>query len=64
MKREYTNAAIERAINDRVHNARYRALLKDRLINGKLFKELAEEYGYSIQHTKRIVYQFEDKIFD
>lgn len=63
MKREYTNSDVEKAIAEHVHNERYRALIRDRLINGKLFKELANEYGYSIQHTKRIVYQFERKIF-
>ena len=63
MKREYTNSEVEKAIEEYVHNAKYRALIRDRLINGKLYKELADEYGYSIQHVKRIVYQFEKKTF-
>ena len=63
MKREYSNFDVEKAIAEYVHNEKYRALIRDRLVNGKLFKELADDYGYSIQHTKRIVYQFEKKIF-
>lgn len=63
MKREYSNFDVEKAIAEYVHNEKYRALIRDRLVNGKLFKELATEYNYSIQHTKRIVYQFEKKIF-
>lgn len=63
MKREYTNSEVEKAIDELIHNARYRDILKDRLINGLTYEELAEKYNYSVTHIKTIVYKGEARIF-
>jgi len=63
MKREYTNSNVSRAIDEHIHNATYREMLKDHYINGLTFKELEDKYGYSLSQTKRIIYKNEKKIF-
>ena len=63
MKRDYTNSDVARAIDEYIHNAKYRDVLKDRLIDGLTFEELAEKHGYSVSHVKTIVYKGEAKIF-
>ena len=63
MKQEYTNTEIIKAIDERVHNAKHREILKDRFVDGMLFKELSDKHGYSIQRVKAIVYKYDKKIF-
>ena len=58
-----TNARLEELIDAYIHNAVYRAILKDRLIDGLTFEAIAEKRGYSDRHVKRIVYKAEDKLF-
>ena len=41
---EYSNSEIEKVIDEYVHNARNRAILKRRLIDGICFEPLAEEF--------------------
>lgn len=62
-QRDYSNFDIARAIDEFVHNAIYREMLKDHYINGLTFKELEDKYGYSLSQTKRIIYKNEKKIF-
>lgn len=61
--KEYTNSEIERLINEHVHNARNRDILKRRLIDGVCFEPLAEEFDLSVRQVKNIVYKEADKIF-
>lgn len=61
--RTYTNSEIERLINEHVHNARNRDILKRRLIDGVCFEPLAEEFNLSVRQVKNIVYKEADRIF-
>lgn len=42
---------------------RDRQIMRRRLIDGICFEPLAEEFGLSVQHVKRIVYRRECEIF-
>ena len=41
---------------------RNRELLKDRLIDGLTFEEIAEKYGMSVRQIKKITYENEELI--
>ena len=62
-KQDYSNAAVAEAIDSYIHNAKYREILKDRLINGLTYEELSGKYNYSVTHIKTIVYKGEARIF-
>lgn len=61
--KEYKNSEINAAIDEYIHNARDRLILKRRLIDGICYEPLAEEFGLSVQRVKAIVYKAQDKIF-
>ena len=61
--RDYTNSEICKVIDEYVHNARNRDILKRRLIDGVCFEPLAEEFDLSVRQVKNIVYKEADKIF-
>lgn len=61
--RDYTNSEICEIIDEYVHNARNRDILKRRLIDGVCFEPLAEEFDLSVRQVKNIVYKEADKIF-
>lgn len=60
---DYKNSDMERAIDEYIHNARDRDLLKRRLIDGMCYEPLAEEFNLSVQRVKAIVYRAQDKLF-
>lgn len=60
---ELDNTEILRRINERVHHARNRRILKRRLIDGVCYEPLAEEFGLSVRQVKNIVYRAEDVVF-
>ena len=60
----YTNSQIAEGIDEHIHNWVYRNILKDRLINGMIYDELAEKYNYSVRQIKRIIYREEKVLFD
>lgn len=53
----------EALIDDWIIRQDYRDILKDRLLNGLTFSELADKYGYSERHLKTIVYKSEETLF-
>lgn len=61
--RDYTNSEICKVIDEHVHNARNRDILKRRLIDGVCFEPLAEEFNLSVRQVKNIVYKEADRIF-
>lgn len=61
--RSYSNSEIEKYINEYVHNARNRDILKRRLIDGVCFEPLAEEFDLSVRQVKNIVYKEADRVF-
>lgn len=61
--REYTNSEIAGIIDEYIHNAKHRDILKDRFINGLTFEKLAEKHDFSVRQIKNIVYREQNKIF-
>ena len=61
---EYRNSDISNVINEYVHSERDREILKGRLIDGKSFSELSDEFFLSDRQIKKIVYRYQRKIFD
>ena len=59
---EYTNSEIACLIDELIHNAKYRAILKDRFVDGLTFEKIAEKHDLSVQGTKKIVYKTEEKL--
>ena len=60
---EYKNSEISLLIDEYIHNARDRAILKRRLIDGVCYEPLAEEFNLSVQRVKTIVYRAQGKLF-
>lgn len=60
--KEYSNTRLSELIDDYVHSERDRQILKDRYINGLLFKELEDKYGLSDRRLKVICYREFEKI--
>lgn len=53
----------ERLIDEWIFNERDRAILKRRLLDGKTFEQLAEEFDLSTQNIQRIIYKSQNKLF-
>ena len=52
---EYTNSQVRDMIDEYIHSARDRCILKDKLIDGIHYEPLAEKYDMSVSQVKRIV---------
>lgn len=59
----YLNSKIRELIEEYVHSERDRAILKRRLIDGIKFEKLAEEFEMSDKQIKRIVYKYQEELF-
>ena len=55
MKPFYSNSEVGKAIDEYIHYARDRQILKDRLIDGMTYSELSAKYNLSERHIKTIV---------
>ena len=53
----------EKLIDEWIFNERDRAILKRRLLDGICYEPLAEEFNLSVQQTKHIVYQLQNRLF-
>lgn len=62
--REYTNSQIDALIREHLHSERDRKLLSRRLIDGRTFEQLAEEFDLSVSQVKRIIYRESEPLFD
>lgn len=60
---EYTNSEISKAIDEYIHNVKYREVLKDRLIDGLTHAEIADKRHFSERQIRNILYKNEEKIF-
>lgn len=60
---EYTNSEIARTIDEHIHSARDREILKRRLIDGICFEPLAEEFEMSVRQIKNVVYRGQECVF-
>lgn len=61
--KEYTNSRIIAVIDEYIHSERDRRMLKRRLIDGLTYGQIAEEFNYSVRHTKYIIYKAQEKVF-
>lgn len=57
-----SNSEVSYLIDQWIRNERYRAILKDRLINGLTYERLAEKHDMSVRQTKNIVYKSTEKL--
>lgn len=53
-------ADIQQGIDMWVKNARNRAVLRDKLIDGLTYEQIAEKHGLSVRHTKTLIYRYGD----
>lgn len=60
---EYKNSEMFDLIDEYIHNARDRRVMKDRLINGYGIEALAEKYEVSVSQMKRIVDKNQELLF-
>lgn len=56
---DYTNNEMLSKINDLIHSARDRELMKYRLIDGFTQEQLAEEFDLSVRQVQRIIYKYQ-----
>ena len=60
---DYSRSTVSAAIDEWIFNARDRAILKRRLLDGICYEPLAEEFGLSVDRIKQIVYKSQDRLF-
>ena len=52
---DYKNSEMFNLIDEWIHSARDRRIMKDRLINGVSVEAIAEKYDVSVSQARRIV---------
>ena len=55
--KEYTNSQMAALIDEHIHNAKYRGILKLRFIDGMTYEAIAGAVDMSTQQIKTIVYK-------
>ena len=60
---DYTTSEIMALIREYIHHERNREILKRRLIDGRTYEQLAEEFDLSERQIKNIVYKSEKVLF-
>ena len=60
---DYSNSRIIAVIDEYIHSARDRGILKRRYVDGVCYERLAEEFDLSVRQVKNIVYKSENIIF-
>ena len=55
---QYTNSEIERRISEQIHNAKYREIMRMRLIDGLTYERIAEIVEMSPRQIKNIVKRY------
>lgn len=58
----YSNSEMLTAINEFIHSARDREIIKLRLIDGYTYAEIAETVHLSERQIKRIVYKAQERL--
>ena len=59
---DYTNSQISSLIDEHIHHGLHRKMLKDRLIDGMTYEQIAEKHDMSVRQIKNIIYKSTDKI--
>ena len=63
MKQEYVNERVDHLISSYIHSARDRAILRDNLIDGLSYGELADKYHLTYEGIKKIMRKGKQTIF-
>ena len=59
---DYTNSQISSLIDEHIHHALHRKMLKDRLIDGMTYEQIAEKHDITARQTKNIIYKSMDRL--
>ena len=59
---DYTNSQISSVIDEHIHHALHRQMLKDRLIDGMTYEQIAEKNDITTRQTKNIIYKSMDRL--
>ena len=62
--KEYSNSQISEIIDEYIHNALYRDILKSRYIDGLTYDALAGKYDRTPRQISNIIYKNEKIIFN
>ena len=52
---DYTNSQISSLIDEHIHHALHRQMLKDRLIDGMTYEQIAEKHDITARQNKNII---------
>ena len=61
--KEYTNSQISAVIDEYIHNAQHRRILKERYIDHTTYERIAEIEQIDVSTVKRIIYKNEWAVF-
>lgn len=61
--KEYSNSDISNIIDEYIHNAKHRDILKSRYIDGLTYDALANMYDLTPRQISNIIYKNESVIF-
>lgn len=59
---EYTNSQMKMLIDEHIHNAKYREILKLRYLDGMTYDAIAEAQDMSFQQIRTIICKAQDKL--
>ena len=59
---DYTNSQISSEIDEHIHHAIHRQMLKDRLIDGMTYEQIAEKHDITDRQAKNIIYKSMDRL--
>ena len=59
---DYTNSQISSLIDEHIHHALHRKMLKDRFIDGMTYEQIAEKRDITARQTKNIIYKSMDRL--
>ena len=60
---DLSRSEVEHLIDEWIFSERDRALLKRRLLDGRTYEQLAEEFELSVRQVKNIVYKQSEILF-
>ena len=59
---QYTNSEIEQRISEHIHNAKYRDILRMRLVDGYTYERIAEIMQMSPRYIRSLVRKLTDRL--
>ena len=59
---DYTNSQISSVIDEHIHHCLHRQMLKDRLIDGMTYEQIADKHDITARQTKNIIDKSMDRL--